>query len=91
MCEHPGNSRTATVDRTAKLAAWLMYKHKIPLSRVVPHYHWPRHGASPAHKNCPHFLLNNGRPGSKWRGFQAKVKKYHDAITRPQSNTWVSR
>lgn len=90
MCEHPGNSRTATVNRTAKLAAYLMYKHKIPLSRVVPHYHWPRYGMRPAHKNCPHFLLNNGRPGSKWRGFQAKVKKYHDQITKSGS-TFVSR
>jgi N-acetylmuramoyl-L-alanine amidase len=91
MCEHPGNSRSATLERTAKLTAWLMHQHKIPLSRVVPHYHWPRHGMSPAHKNCPHFLLDNGRPGRKWRGFQAKVKKYHDAITLPRSNEWASR
>lgn len=91
MCEHPGNSRTATVDRTAKLAAYLMKEHNIPLSRVVPHYHWPRHGMNPAHKNCPHFLLDNGRPGRKWRGFQARVKRYHDAITLPQSNTWAVR
>ena len=91
MCEHPGNSRRRTVDRTAKLSAWLMYKHKIPLSRVVPHYHWPRTGHSPPHKNCPHYLLDNGRPGKKWKGFQAQVKKHYDAITRPRSNTWVSR
>ena len=81
MCEHPGNSRTRTVDRTAKLAAYLMYKHSIPLSKVVPHYHWPRYGMNPPHKNCPHFLLDNGRPGRKWRGFQARVKKYYDQIT----------
>lgn len=91
MCEHPGNSRRATTARTAKLTAWLMYKHNIPLSKVVPHYHWPRWGHNPAHKNCPHFLLDNGRPGKKWAGFQAQVKKYHDSITRPKSNTWVSR
>lgn len=91
MCEHPGNSRAATTERTAKLTALLMKKHGIPISRVVPHYHWPRHGMSPAHKNCPHFLLDNGRPGRKWRGFQAKVKKYYNSITLPRSNTWVSR
>ena len=90
MCEHPGNSRIRTVDRTAKLAAYLMYKYGIPLSRVVPHYHWPRHGRSPAHKNCPHFLLDNGRPGRKWRGFQAKVKGYHDDITKGGA-AYVSR
>lgn len=90
MCEHPGNSRSRTVDRTAKLAAYLMYKYDIPLSKVVPHYHWPRHGMNPAHKNCPHFLLDNGRPGRKWRAFQSKVKKHHDDITKGGA-VYVSR
>ena len=81
MCEHPGNSRSQTVDRTAKLAAWLMYKHKLPLSRVVPHYKWPRKGKNPPNKNCPHFLLDNGRPGAKWRGFLRKVDHYHRKIS----------
>lgn len=81
MCENRGNSRSRTVDRTAKLAAYLMKKHNIPLKNVVPHYHWPRRGLSKLHKNCPHFLLDNGRPGAKWRGFQAKVKMYHDQIS----------
>ena len=83
MCEHKGNSLSRTIDRTAKLAAYLMYKHGIPLSKVVPHYHWPRYGMNPPHKNCPHFLLDNGRPGKKWRGFQARVKYYSDLITVP--------
>ena len=91
MCEHPGNSRTATVDRAAKLTAWLMYEKGIPLYRVVPHYHWPRTGRNPPNKNCPHYLLDNGRPGRKWQGYLAKVKKYHDAITLPKSNAWASR
>lgn len=77
MCEHPGNSRTRTVDRTAKLAAWLMVRYNLPLSRVVPHYKWPRHGKRPANKNCPHFLLDGGKPGPKWRGFLNKVGRYH--------------
>jgi N-acetylmuramoyl-L-alanine amidase len=91
MCEHPGNSRTVTVDRTAKLAAYLMEKYDIPLSRVVPHYHWPRRGANPPNKNCPHYLLTNGRPGSKWRGFLGQVDRYHRSITLPKSNAWASR
>jgi len=65
MCEHKGNSRSATLDRTAKLIAYLMYEEKIPIYNVVPHYHWERTGLSKPHKNCPHYLLDNGRPGAK--------------------------
>ena len=36
MCENRGNSREATLDRTAKLTALLMAEYGIPLSRVVP-------------------------------------------------------
>jgi len=81
MCENRGNSRSRTVERTAKLTAYLMKKHNIPLKNVVPHYHWPRRGLSKPNKNCPHFLLDNGRPGAKWRAFQAKVKMYYDQIS----------
>lgn len=91
MCEHPGNSRSVTVDRAAKLSAYLMCKYDIPLRRVVPHYHWPRWGRNPPNKNCPHFLLDHGRPGRKWRGFLAKVRRYHDEITKPSAETWASR
>ena len=91
MCEHSGNSRSATLERTAKLTAWLMYKHDIPLSRVVPHYHWPRHGKNPPNKNCPHFLLDNGRPGRKWRAYQARIKSYYDEIVSPRTQTWAAR
>lgn len=76
MCEHRGNNRAATLERTAKLSAVLMKRHGIPLKNVVPHYHWPRRGASPPNKNCPHFLLDNGKPGAKWRAFLGRVN-YH--------------
>jgi N-acetylmuramoyl-L-alanine amidase len=92
MCENPGNNRAATVERTAKLAALLMVEHNIPLSHVVPHYHWPRDWQSPAHKNCPHFLLDNGRPGPKWAAFQSKVNSYHRMITNDYSaGQWAAR
>ena len=81
MCENPGNSRYRTVERTAKLAAWLCYKHDLPVSRVVPHYKWPREGKRPPNKNCPHFLLDNGRPGRKWEGFLDKVENYYRKIS----------
>lgn len=77
MCEHAGNDLAQTIDRTARLTAWLMYRHGIPLRNVVPHYHWPRRGVSPAHKNCPHFLLDNGRPGRTWRWFLDRVDAWH--------------
>ncbi|MBK1830103.1 N-acetylmuramoyl-L-alanine amidase [Verrucomicrobiaceae bacterium R5-34] len=81
MCENRGNSRAATIERTAKLSAWLMKEYDIPLRNVVPHYHWERKGLSKPHKNCPHFLLDNGRPGAKWQWFLAKVNKYYKSIT----------
>lgn len=80
MCEHRGNDRDATVERTAKLAAYLMNRYHIPLQNVVPHYHWPRRGYDPPNKNCPHFLLDNGRPGRKWSAFLRKVEGYHRQI-----------
>lgn len=88
MCEQRGSSRTRTVDRTAKLTAYLMHKHNIPLRRVVPHYHWPRRGTSRPHKNCPHFLMDNGRPGGKWKAFHKQVNGYYRQI---QSQSVASR
>lgn len=80
MCENKGNSRSATIERTAKLTAYLMQKHNISLRKVVPHYHWKRRGLSQPHKNCPHYLLDNGHPGGKWQWFLAKVNKHYQAI-----------
>ena len=86
MCEHPGNSRSATIDKTARLAAYLMHEHSIPLSRIVPHYNWPRKGYAVANKNCPHFLLDNGKPGKKWNKFLGRVNHYYkDAQAKASS------
>ena len=84
MCEHRGNSRQATLARTAKLCASLMYQYNIPLRNVVPHYHWPREGRSPEHKNCPHYLMTNGQPGRKWNAFMAQVQGEYRRIQQPQ-------
>jgi len=80
MCEHRGSNRSATIERTAKLTAILMKSKGIPLANVKPHYHWPRAGRSPANKNCPHFLLDNGKPGKKWRWFQSRVNYYYQSL-----------
>jgi N-acetylmuramoyl-L-alanine amidase len=81
MCEHRGNNVALTIEKTAKLAATLMKQHNIPISHVVPHYYWPRYGTSPLHKNCPHFLLDRGRPGAKWGWFLGRVKSHYARIT----------
>lgn len=80
MCEERGSDKGATIERTAMLTAVLMKKHGISLRRVVPHYHWPRGGKKPPNKNCPHFLLDNGKPGKKWRWFLGRVNFYYQRL-----------
>tara|TARA_Y100000814_G_C12006831_1_gene290596 strand:- start:311 stop:472 length:162 start_codon:yes stop_codon:yes gene_type:complete len=38
---------------------------------------------NPMHKNCPHFLMTNGRPGRKWNDFLKMVKSEYDRIYIP--------
>ncbi len=80
MCENRGSNLSATIERTAKLTAVLMKRNQIPLKNVVPHYHWPRRGKHPPNKNCPHFLMDHGRPGTKWRAFLGKVNYYYQQL-----------
>lgn len=79
MCEHRGNDIGLTIDKTARLAAFLMYTYGIPLNHVVPHYHWPRisPSISQPHKDCPHFLMDAGRPGGTWRWFLNRVDLHY--------------
>lgn len=89
MCEHRGNDLGQTIDRTARLAAWLMMEEGIALGGVVPHYHWPRNGVSKPHKNCPRWLLDNGRPGYTWRLFMERIRAYEQqlrGLTAPVSS-----
>lgn len=78
MCEKRGESIPRTFDRAAKLIAYHMYKYKIPLRNVVPHYYWTR-------KRCPHLLLDNGRPGGKWAWFISRVDYYGRCINGGRS------
>jgi N-acetylmuramoyl-L-alanine amidase len=84
MCENRGNSRAATVERTAKLTALLLREYRIPLRNVVPHQHWRMIRYSDrrdlGHKNCPHFLLDHGRPGPRWQAFLALVERYRSQL-----------
>ncbi len=81
MCEHRGNNLARTIDNTAKLTAFLMYSKGIPLSNVRAHYHWERKGLPTPHKNCPHFLMDNGRPGPTWQWFQRRVSAHYSRLT----------
>jgi N-acetylmuramoyl-L-alanine amidase len=80
MCEHSGNDIGQTIDRTARLAAYLMRAYDIPLE--------PRHGAlplaapglTPPNKDCPHFLLERGRPGPTWRWFLNRVQFHYNRM-----------
>ena len=74
MCEKRGQSIVKTFDRAAKLAAYNMYAHDIPLRTVVPHYYWTG-------KRCPHLLLDNGKPGFKWSWFISRVDYYYRCIS----------
>lgn len=80
MCEHEGNNILQTIDRTARLTASLMHHHNIPLKNVVAHYHWPRQGYDPPNKNCPHFLLEDGRPKDTWAWFISRVGRHHQRL-----------
>ncbi len=82
MCEHRGNDIALTIDKTARLSAYLMYTYGIPLNHVVPHYHWPRISPSikQPHKNCPHFLLDNGRPGPTWQWYLRRVQFHYSRL-----------
>jgi len=82
MCEHRGNDIGLTIDKTARLAAYLMYSYGIPLNHVVPHYHWPRISPyiSQPHKDCPHFLMDGGRPGRTWQWFLGRVNLHYSRL-----------
>lgn len=82
MCENRGNDLPRTIERTAMLTAKLMHEHNIPLRNVKAHYHWPRWDKTPKNKDCPHFLLDHGRPGKKWQWFKRKVQRYHVLLAR---------
>ena len=80
MCENRGNNLEATMELTARLAAYLMRQYRIPIENIVPHQHWRRIRFSDQRdlgfKNCPHFLMTNGQPGEKWDTFKKRIEKY---------------
>ncbi len=84
MCQNRGNNHAATIDRTARLTAWLMREYGIPIRHVVPHMHWRmiRHSDHKdlGYKKCPEILLDRGQLGARWSAFLRKVEKYRRAL-----------
>lgn len=77
ICEFRNSARqAAAIDRAARLAGWLCRTQGIPVDHVVPHYHWPQVHFHNYMKNCPHILLENGKPGPRWEAFLRKVERY---------------
>jgi len=78
ICEfRNARQQAAAVDRAARLTAWVMREKGIPLSHVVPHYHWPQRHFRNHQKNCPSILLDGGRPGPRWAAFLRRVGGYY--------------
>lgn len=78
ICEFGSRARqAAAIDRAARLAAHVMREKRIPLSHIVPHYHWPQVHFGNNKKNCPIILLDGGKPGPRWEAFLRKVRSYY--------------
>ncbi|MEQ1861527.1 MAG: N-acetylmuramoyl-L-alanine amidase [Chthoniobacteraceae bacterium] len=77
ICEFRSRSQQeAALDRAARLTAYVMRQTGVPISRVVPHQHWPQRHFHNYQKNCPRILLQGGRPGPKWQAFLKRVQSY---------------
>ena len=78
ICEFRSAARqAAAIDRAARLAAYVMHEKGIPLDHVVPHYHWTQVHFHNNQKDCPHILLDGGKPGPRWAAFLQRVKGYY--------------
>lgn len=76
ICMNEGIDRNAANKRAATLIAILMYDLNIPINNVVTHYYW-------SGKNCPRLLLDNKKPGEKWKKFIEEVNLIYKSIEPP--------
>ena len=78
ICEFRSAARqAAAIDRAARLAAYAMHEKGIALDHIVPHYHWTQVHFHNNQKDCPHILLEGGKPGPRWEAFLQRVKGYY--------------
>lgn len=81
MCENAGSNQQQTIDRTARLVAWICLTEKIPVTNVKMHWHWPqsKKDGSKYAKPCPHFFFTDGntpQPNQRWASFLQAVERY---------------
>lgn len=77
ICMNEGIDQAAAFDRAARLIACLCFDLGLdPKEAVVPHKHW-------SGKLCPSQLLDGGKLGARWRGFNEKIGHYLGSIEDP--------
>ena len=65
FCVNSDGNYDRTFDNAAQLAAQILRRNKIPISRMVQHNYW-------SGKNCPSMIRNRG----EWQKFVNLVNKY---------------
>ncbi len=73
ICMNAGIDQDAAFLRAARLVAALRFDLRKSNDAIVPHHYWTG-------KNCPSLLLNNGKPGNKWKTFKEMIKAEFAAI-----------
>jgi N-acetylmuramoyl-L-alanine amidase len=73
ICMNEGIDQNSANKRAATLTAILMYDLNIPIVNVLTHHHW-------SGKNCPRLLLDNKKPGEKWKKFLEEVNRIYRSI-----------
>lgn len=79
LCVNSGADLDATRERAARLVAWLMKEHRIPVTNVVQHNRW-------SGKDCPHLI----RAANLWGAFLAMVQESEPepTPTPPVDTVW---
>lgn len=72
FCVNADGDYDKTFDNAAQLAAQIMKRNNIPLSRMVQHNHW-------SGKNCPSMIRDRG----EWQKFVDLVSQYLDGAAAP--------
>lgn len=71
ICQNQGIDMAKAEKLAAQLIVYLMYKHDIPITKVVQHNHWTG-------KNCPAVI--RARPNG-WQNFIALIQDSNETLT----------
>lgn len=82
-------------DNGARLAAWLLWKHNLPIERLVSHTYWVNKSIGNVFtdvdtqctnyvakkKWCPAYILGDAKTAiDNWRGFKCEVEKHLNSL-----------